>query len=145
MLRRAIDEASRYMREHPEKRALYRSRELGHLQPVTKGLCMRCPVGSPLAGIARRDDLVAGRRWLVANGGQLHTDCDAASDFCELFVVQLFAAIGNRKALVTSKLSRSTSREFPLFMSESTDCRNDWANSLVSAKVLVRRAGGSSR
>ena len=29
VLRRAIDEASRYMREHPEKRALYRSRELG--------------------------------------------------------------------------------------------------------------------
>ncbi len=29
VLRRAIDEASRYMREHPEKKALYRSRELG--------------------------------------------------------------------------------------------------------------------
>jgi hypothetical protein len=27
VLRRAIDEASRYMREHPEKRALYRLRE----------------------------------------------------------------------------------------------------------------------
>jgi hypothetical protein len=29
VLRRAIDEASRYMRDHPEKRVLYRSRELG--------------------------------------------------------------------------------------------------------------------
>ena len=29
VLRRAIDEASRYMREHPEKHALYRSREFG--------------------------------------------------------------------------------------------------------------------
>jgi hypothetical protein len=29
VLRRAIDEASRYMREHPEKRALYRSRGWG--------------------------------------------------------------------------------------------------------------------
>jgi hypothetical protein len=31
ILRRAIDEASRYMREHPEKRALYRMSLHGHL------------------------------------------------------------------------------------------------------------------
>jgi len=30
ILRRAIDEASRYMREHPEKRSLYRAMAAGH-------------------------------------------------------------------------------------------------------------------